>query len=53
MTVGRSFSVERQSVKRGDTFELRTLHALMLLVLRFGIAAGQVAERVRGMFVFV
>ena len=24
-----------------------------LLVLRFGIAAGQVAERVRGMFVFV
>jgi hypothetical protein len=52
--------VERQSVKRGDTFGLRTLHAprptlyaLTLLVLRFGIAAGQIAERVRGMFVFV
>ena len=45
-------------MKRGDTFGLRTFYAprsdaLTLLVLRFGIAAGQVAERVRGMFVFV
>src|SRR6185369_11816291 len=50
VTVGRSFSVERGASKREAWRYLRaphilrpTLYALTLLVLRFGIAAGQVA----------